>query len=196
MEKSAWRRYPLRVHVPDSLSDTVTVINPRTYKVTGTYQVGGQPNHVTPSWDGSVLWSNDTVGYNLVPFDPATGRPGRPVPVADPYNLYFTPDGGYALVVAEALDRIDFRDPRTMALRYSLHVPCSGVNHLDFTAGGRRAVASCEFSAHLLDISIPRHKVVKTMTLGTPTDLRWFPGASQPQDVRLAPDGRVFTSPT
>lgn len=154
----------------------VTVIDARTFKVTGTYPVGGQPNHVTPSWDGSVLWSNDTGGYDLPPFDPGTGKPGRPVPVADPYNLYSMPDGRHALVVAEALDRIDFRDPRTMALRYSLHVPCSGVNHLDFTADGDRAVATCEFSAQLLDISISGRKVLKTMTLGAPADLQWFRG--------------------
>ena len=190
--KPAWRRYPLRVYVPSGLSNTVTVIDARTFKVAGTYPVGSQPNHVTPSWNGSVLWSNDTSGYDLTPFDPRTGKPGRPVPVADPYNLYFTPDGRYALVVAEALDRIDFRDPRTMALRYSLRVPCSGVNHLDFTADGQYAVASCEFSAQLLHISIPRRKIVRTVTLGAPADLQWFPGASQPQDVRLAPDGTVF----
>jgi YVTN family beta-propeller protein len=192
MIKPAWRRYPLRFYVPNSLSNTVTVINGRSYKVVGTHPVGSQPNHVTPAWNGSVLWSDDTSGNDLNPFNPATGKPGQPVPVADPYNLYFTPDGGYALVIAEALGRIDFRNPQTMALRYSLHVPCLGINHLDFTADGRHALASCEFSGQLLDISIPRHKVVKTLKLGRATDLRWFPGASQPQDVRLAPDGRFF----
>jgi YVTN family beta-propeller protein len=190
--KPAWRRYPLRVYVPNSLSGTVTVINPRTYKVVGTYPVGSDPNHVTPSWDGSVLWTDDTGGNDLVPINPATGKPGKPVRVADPYNLYFTPDGRYALVVAEALNRIDFRDPGTMALRYSLHVPCAGINHLDFTAGGQRAVASCEFSAQLLEISIPRRKVIRKLTLGEPTDLHWFHRASQPQDVRLSPDGATF----
>lgn len=68
--------------------------------------------------------------------------------------------------MAEALARIDFRNPRTMRLRYSLHVPCAGVNHLDFTATGQYALASCEFSAKLLLIDIPARKVVKTLTLG------------------------------
>jgi YVTN family beta-propeller protein len=187
-----WRRDPVRVYVPNSLSDTVTVINPGTYKVIGVFPVGAEPNHVTPSWDGSVLFVNDTGGNSLVPINPRTGKPGAPVPVADPYNLYFTLDGKYALVMAEALGRIDFRDPHTMRLRYSMRVPCSGVNHMDFTADGRFAVASCEFSAQLLYISVRTRHVVAAMRTGTATDMMRIPGGSMPQDVRLSPDGKVF----
>ncbi|HKB30583.1 MAG TPA: YncE family protein, partial [Streptosporangiaceae bacterium] len=187
-----WRRDPLRVYVPNSLSNTVTVINPRTYKVTGEFPVGAQPNHVTPSWDGSVLYVNDTDGNSLVPINPATGTPGPPVPVPDPYNLYFTPDGKYALVMAEALDRIDFRDPHTMRLRYSMGVPCSGVNHMDFTPDGRYAVASCEFSAQVLYINMRTHRVVAAIRTGVATNMMRIPGGSMPQDVRLSPDGKIF----
>jgi YVTN family beta-propeller protein len=187
-----WRGDPVRVYVPNSLSNTVTVINPRTYKVIGEFPVGAQPNHVTPSWDGSVLYVNDTARNSLVPINPASGKRGAPVRVADPYNLYFTPGGKYALVMAEALGRIDFRDPHTMRLRYSMGVPCSGVNHMDFTADGRYAVASCEFSAQLLYINVRRHKVVAAMRTGRPTDMMRIPGGSMPQDVRLSPDGKIF----
>jgi YVTN family beta-propeller protein len=187
-----WRGDPLRVYVPNSLSNTVTVIDPETYKVIGQFPVSGQPNHVTPSGDGSVLWVNDTDGYDLTPINPATGQPGRPVPVADPYNLYFTPDGRSAMVMAESLDRIDFRDPRTMKLRYSMPVPCNGINHMDFTADGHSAVASCEFSAQLVRIDIARRKVTGTVTLGAASHMTAVPGASMPQDVRISPDGRTF----
>ena len=34
--------------------------------------------------------------------------------------MYFTPDGKSAIVVAEAFKRLDFRDPKTMALQSSL----------------------------------------------------------------------------
>jgi len=187
-----WRGDPVRVYVPNSLSNTVTVINPQTYKVIGQFPVGAQPNHVTPSWDGSVLFVNDTAGNSLVPINPATGRPGAPVPVTDPYNLYFTPDGRYALVMAEAFNRIDFRDPHTMRLLSSMSVPCAGVNHMDFTADGRYAVASCEFSAQLLYIDVRSHKVTASIRTGVPTDMMRIPGGSMPQDVRLSPDGKIF----
>jgi YVTN family beta-propeller protein len=190
-----WAHDPYRVYVPNSLSGTVTEINPRTYRVIRTFGAGGQPNHITPSWDGSVLWVNNTGGDSLTPISPQTGMPGRPVPVADPYNLYFTPDGKTAMVMAEALNRIDFRDPHTMSLRSSMPVPCSGVNHLDFTADGRHAVASCEFSAKLLWIDIPARKVGETLILGKAMSAPMTapgPGYSMPQDVRLSADGNVF----
>ena len=78
-----WLKDPVRVYVPNSLSNTVTVIDPQTYKVIGEFPVGGQPNHVTPSWDGSVLFVNDTRGNSLVPINPANGKPGAPIPVTE-----------------------------------------------------------------------------------------------------------------
>jgi len=59
--------------------------------------------------------TNDT-GNSLTAIDPRTGRPGRTIPVEDPYNMYFTPDGRYAIVVAERLRRLDFRQAHTMKL--------------------------------------------------------------------------------
>jgi DNA-binding beta-propeller fold protein YncE len=116
---------------------------------------------------------------------PDPDRPGhRPAgPPADPYNLYFTPDGSRAIVVAERLRRLDFRDPHTMRLRHALAVPCRGVDHLDFTADGRFLLASCEFSGQLLWVDVRRERVAGVVRLE--------PG-SMPQDVKLALDGRLF----
>jgi YVTN family beta-propeller protein len=190
-----WARDEARVYVPNSLSSTVTEIDPRTYRVTRTFAVGAGPNHVTPSWDGSVLWVNNTVGGSLTPIDPRTGRALTPVEVADPYNLYFTPDGQYALVMAEALNRIDFCDPHTMQPRYSMRVPADGVNHLDFTADGRYALASCEFSGTVVWIDVAARRVLGKLRLGMAMDAPMAapgPGYSMPQDVRLSADGEIF----
>ena len=109
----------------------------------------------------------------------------RSIPVADPYNMYFTPDGRNAIVVAERLHRLDFRDPHTFRLRHSLLVPCAGVDHMDFSADGAYLLASCEFSGQLVKIDVARQRVVGVLDL---PDGR----AGMPQDVRLSPDGRVF----
>jgi YVTN family beta-propeller protein len=177
------RRFPSRVYVPNSESGTVDVIDPATRRVVGQFATGRLPQHVVPSWDLRTLWVTNDESNSLTPIDPATGRPGGPVPVADPYNLYFTPDGSRAIVVAERLRRLDFRDPHTMRLRRSVAVPCKGVDHLDFTADGRFLLASCEFSAELVRVDVRRERVVGV--------LRLEPGA-MPQDVKLAPDGRLF----
>jgi len=177
------RGFPSRVYVPNSESNTVSVIDPRTYKVTATFPVGALPQHVTPSYDLKTLWVDNDQGNSLTPIDPRSGKPGKPVPVSDPYNLYFTPNGRYSIVVAERLQRLDFRDAKTMRLHHSLAVPCPGVDHMDFTANGRYLLASCEFGSSMVRVDVRREKVVGTLALK--------PGA-MPQDVKLSPDGRTF----
>ena len=118
-------------------SNTVTEIDPRTYRVIRTFPTGRQPQHVVPSWDLRALWVNNDLGNSLTPIDPVTALPGRPVAVHDPYNLYFTPDGKHAVVMASNDHRLVFLDPHTMAVQKSVPVPCAGVNHADFAADGR-----------------------------------------------------------
>ena len=178
------RHDPARVYVPNSKSDTVDVISQRTMKVIAHFPVGGLPQHVTPSWDLKTLWVTNDTGNSLTPIDPRTSRPGRPVPVLDPYNLYFTADGRRAIVVAEAHQELDFRDPHTMRLRTALHVPqCVGADHMDFTADGREALVSCEFSGRAIVIDLEHPRVLKTIPLRV---------GAMPQDVKLSPDGRTF----
>jgi YVTN family beta-propeller protein len=177
------RARPL-VYVPNSGSDSVDVIDQRTFRVVDHFDVGALPQHVTPSHDLRTLYVADDAGNTLTPIDPRTGRPGRPIPVTDPYNLYFTLGGRLAIVVAERLERLDFRRAHTFRLVSSLKVPCAGVNHLDFTANGRFAIASCEFSGRLVKIDVRRRRLVATRRLP-----RRY---SVPQDVRAAPDARTF----
>src|SRR6266481_1662337 len=111
----ALRARPL-VYVPNSRSATVTVIDPLTYRVVRTFSTGALPQHVVPSYDLGTLWVANNEGNSLTPIDAATGQDGTPVRVDDPYNLYFTPDGRFAMVIAERLHRIDFRDAHDMRL--------------------------------------------------------------------------------
>jgi YVTN family beta-propeller protein len=171
------------VYVPNSRSGTVDVIDPSTYKVVEHFAVGDLPQHVVPSWDLKTLYVTNDTGNSLTPINPKTGKPGRMIPVEDPYNMYFTPDGRYAIVVAERLARLDFRDAHTFRLKHSLPVPCRGVDHMDFSADGSYLVASCEFSSQLVEVDVARQKVVATITL---------PRVAGPQDVKLSPDGSVF----
>jgi DNA-binding beta-propeller fold protein YncE len=174
-----------RVYVPNSASNTVDVIDQRTFKIVAHYRVGLLPQHVTPSYDLKTLWVENDVGNSLTPVSPITGRPkGKPVPVSDPYNLYFTPGGRFAIVVAERLHRLDFRFAHTMKLHRTLVVPCSGVDHMDFSANGRFLLASCEFSAEMIKVDVRRERVVGVVRLPR--------AGAMPQDVKLSPDGKVF----
>jgi YVTN family beta-propeller protein len=172
---------PSLIYVPNSDSNSVTVINPRTYKVINEFPVGTNPQHVVPSYDLKTLWVNNDQGNSLTQINPATGKPGKTIPVTDPYNLYFTPDGHYAIVVEERNQILDFRDPHTMRSKHALPVPCDGINHMDFTADGRYLVVSCEFGGGLVKVDLAGQKVVRRVDLG-----------SAPQDVKLSPNGKLF----
>jgi len=184
MISAAARRDPPRVYVPNSESNTVDVIDPRTFKVVEHFAVGALPQHITPSYDLKRLYVDDDVGNTLTPIDPRTGRRGRPFPVDDTYNLYFTPGGRLAIVVAERMRRLDFRTAHTFRLVRSLTVPCAGPNHLDFSADGSYAVVSCEFSGQLLKVDVRKQRVTKVVHLPRAYAI--------PQDVRASPDGKVF----
>jgi YVTN family beta-propeller protein len=172
-----------RIYVPNSQSNTVDVIDPATYRVVGHFAVGALPQHVVPAYDLRWLYVTNDQGNTLTQIDPRTARPVRTIAVEDPYNMYFTPDGRDAIVVAERNARLDFRDAHTFALVHSVAVPCSGVDHMDFTADGTKALVSCEFSHQLLELDVARQRVVKVFTTH---------GLGMPQDVKLSPDGRVF----
>jgi DNA-binding beta-propeller fold protein YncE len=178
------RKFRPLIYVPNSLSNTVDEIDPHTYKIVRHFKVGELPQHVVPSYDLKTLWVNNDKGNSLTPIDPRNGKPGKPVHVLDPYNLYFTPNGAYAIVMAEAYQRIDFLDAHSMKLRHTLSLPsCPGVNHADFSRNGRLMLASCEFGGRMILIDVPHQKLLRTITLR--------PGAA-PQDVKLSPDGRVY----
>jgi YVTN family beta-propeller protein len=175
------RRFPERVYVPNSGSGTVDVIDPRTYKVIRHFRVGRVPHHITPSWNMQKLYVDNTGGDSLTVIDPARGRPIGRVKVRDPYNLYFTPDGTKAVVVAERYDSLDFRDLHTWRLLKRVPIPARGPDHLDFSASGSFLLISTEFSGRVYRVNTSAMKVTGKVIVG-----------GLPVDVKLSPDGSVF----
>jgi DNA-binding beta-propeller fold protein YncE len=181
----AVRGDPALVYVPNSMSNTVDVISQRTMKIVRQFPTGALPQHITPAYNLRTLYVDNDAGNSLTPINPRTGHVGAPIPVEDPYNLYFTPDGRFAIVVAERLQQLDFRSPTTMRLVHSLSVPqCRGVDHMDFSANGRYAFASCEFSSEMIEVDLRTQRVIRTLLLDG--------GRASPQDVKLSPDGRTI----
>ncbi len=207
-------KFPDLVYVPNSDSNSVDVIDPRTYRIIDHFKVRRQPQHVTPSYDLKTLWVLNDLGDSLTKIDPATGKKGDDIRVKDPYNMYYTPDGRFAIVVAERIHRLDFRNPTNFELVDSLPVPCRGVDHMDFSADGRYLIASCEFSGSIIKVDVEKRAVVGTLSLARAEDAaahhenaagesrgiaahraydrRHSPSGSMPQDVKTSPDGKVF----
>lgn len=212
-----------RVYVPNRGENTVSVIDPATLKVIDKFNVGVHPQHIVPSWDLRTLWvANNAEGRtdgSLTPIDPKTGKPGKSIPVDDPYNLYWSPDGQYAIVVAEAYKRLDFRDAKSMEMKFTIATPkCAGINHADFSIDGKFALFTCEFNGSITKIDLVNRKVVDTIKLSAYFNRpdaqllisapgkkpRYIPDPSNPggpdicttpgmpQDVRISPDGKIF----
>lgn len=176
------RRARYLIYAPDSQGDGVYVIDPHTDKVIRFIQTGAMVQHVVPAWNLKTLYATNDVGNSLTPINPDTGqRAGPNIPVTDPYNLYFTPDGRHALVVEEAEQTLAFRNPQTFALQKALDAKCPGIDHMDFSADGSFALASCEFSGLMVKIDLATETVGGYVHVG-----------GSPQDVKLSPDGRVF----
>ena len=172
---------PARVYVPNSSDGTVDVIDPISRLVITHFPVGSVPHHITPSWDLRQLYVDNTSANTLTVIDPRTSLPVDTIRIADPYNLYFTPDGKAAIVVAERLNRLDVYDWSTWTLSFSVPVPWPGVDHLDFSADGHILLTSAEFSGAMVKVDLTRRMVVGYAYVG-----------GLPVDVRLAPDGSVF----
>ena len=189
MFSSVVKNFPARVYVPNSKSDTVDIIDPATYKIIGHFALPKhtkgllEPQHVVPSWDLKKLWVAQDLGDQLTMIDPATGQQGETIHVDDPYNMYFTPDGKYSIVMAEREKRLDFRDAQTMKVVNRVPVNCRGVNHADFSIDGRYMIATCEFSSQVIKVDIASQKVLAYMSLEP---------KGMPQDCRISPDGKVF----
>jgi YVTN family beta-propeller protein len=181
MFSPAVRGVPERVYVPNSESGTVTEINPATFRVVRTFTTGTYDQHITPGWNLRRLYVNNTTSNTLTVLSPRTGRAIGTIPVIDPYNLYFTPDGSKAIVVAEGLERVDFRNPRTWRLIKSVRIPSPGPDHLDFTADGRAFLISCEFAGAVYRVDTRTMRVTGRVLTG-----------GLPVDVKLSPDGARF----
>jgi YVTN family beta-propeller protein len=178
----AVRGVPERVYVPDNVTDTVSVIDPRTFKIVAVYPVGALPQHVTPSWDLRHLYVDDSGQDSLTVIDPRSGRPVRTIDgVPQPYNLYFTPDGSKAIDVVEYQNQLDFMDPHTWRILRVVAIPWAGIDHGDFTADGRYILMSTEYSGIVVKVDTVRMRLVGSVQVG-----------GKPIDIKASPDGSVF----
>jgi YVTN family beta-propeller protein len=175
------------VYVPHSGSGEVRVIDPATFKQVDQFPAGKEVQHVVPSYDMQTLYATDDIGNTITPIDPKTGSHGDRIPIVDPYNMYFLPDGSAAVSVAEAQKTLVFYDWHTWKEQGRLPVPeCGGIDHADYTADGRTAVFTCEFAGRVAVVDIASRTLLRTI------DMPVRHTHMGPQDIKLSPDGQRF----
>ena len=181
------KSYPAYAYVPHNRSGDVWVIDQRTHAVVNKCYVGGELQHVVPSYHLTELYATDDVGNRIRVIDPRTGRCGRTIDVRDPYNMYFTPDGRFAISVAEALRELVWYDPVTWQVHDVTSIPeCAGIDHADFSVDGRTAVFTCEFAGRVAVVDVASHQLLRVVQMPVANTMMG------PQDIKLAPDGSVY----
>ncbi len=174
-------------YVPNTKSGDVWVIDAATFQIVDKFSVGVEVQHVVPSYDMTELFATDDQGDVVRRIDPFTGQAGETIPVKDPYNMYFTPDGKYAISVAEKYRELVWYDPKTWRkARHDRRFRLQGIDHADFTADGKTAVFTCEFAGRAVVVDIASHQIVKEIDMPTMNT------TMGPQDIKLAPDGSVY----
>jgi YVTN family beta-propeller protein len=169
------------VYVPNELGGSVTIIDATTFKVLKTIQVGSYPHHVTPGWDMRSLLVNNMKSSTLAVIDPWSNTKVGRVPVAAPYNLYFTPDGTTAIDIAEPLDRVVFYDRSTWVRLGRVAIPTRGPDHADFSADGSYFLISTEYGGWVYKVDVSQRAIVAALQVG-----------GSPVDIKLSADGSIF----
>ena len=179
---------PPRVYVPNEGSNDVAVIDPETFEIVGRFAAGAAPEHISPDWDFSKLYVSNMNGATLTVIDPETQDAIETMQVPFPYNLFFTPDGSKAIVVADYLgidmvadNGLYFYDRETWELIKFVQVPWPGVNHLDFSPDGSYLMVTTESAGAVVKIDTTSLEILGTVDVG-----------GSPLDIRLGPDGDVF----
>ncbi len=172
---------PPHVYVPDETNGNITVIDPGTFQIIDRYPSGKTAHHVGASPDFTHLYVNNMGSSTLLEIDAQTGRPTRTIPVAAPYNLYFTTDGTKGMVAAEPNNSLDFYDATTWQLIKRLRLPCNGVDHADLSADGRYLLISCEFDGQVFKVDTDHMSILGSVRVG-----------GLPIDIKASPDGAVF----
>ena len=179
---------PPRVYVPNEGSNDVAVIDPETFEIVGRFAAGAAPEHISPDWDFSKLYVSNMNGASLTVIDPETEEVTDTMQVPFPYNVFFTPDGSKAIIVADYLgidmvadNGLYFYDRETWELIKFVQVPWPGVNHLDFSADGSYLMVTTESAGAVVKIDTTTLEILGSVDVG-----------GSPLDIRLGPGGDVF----
>lgn len=96
------------VFVLNSLDDSVSVINPKTWTETRRINTGKQPHHLYLTPDEKSIIVANALSDSLTFIDPKTAEVQRVVrDVIDPYQLRFSPDMKWFVTAANRLNHID-----------------------------------------------------------------------------------------
>jgi len=133
-----------------------------------------EPHHTAPTPDGKYLMVGDTAGNMAFFLDAATGERVKQIPIVDPYQLQFSPDGHYFTVAGLARNQIDIYDARDN-FKLLHRVPASAMpSHMNYSPDSSVVYVSLQDTGKLTAVETASGKVLWTTDVGsTPAGVLW-----------------------
>ena len=173
--------------VTNTKSDSVSVIDTNTFEVLATIPVGnGKPNRIVFHPDGKWAWVVYDKSHDLGVIDADTRKLVKRVKIGgNPYNLSFTPDGRYLLVLDwssdTSNDEIIFYDLQAEKIDGRVEVS-TWPAHSVFSRDGKRLYVSGETAGDLTVIDVTTRTTVA----------RHVHGGGDAMGLALAADGKIL----
>jgi len=168
------------IFVLNSLDANVSVIDPKTWKVTRQIATGKEPHHLYMTPDEKSVIVANAASDSLTFIDPKTAEVQRVVRnTLDPYQLRFSPDMKWFVTLANRLNHIDIYRWNGQDLELVKRVASSKTpSHVWINSKSTTAYATMQDSDELVAVDLPTQTIkwrVKTGSLpadvfGTPDD--------------------------
>lgn len=149
----AWAAAPSAVLVVNSGEATLSVIDLASRAERSRIRVLREPHHWALSPDGADVLIGDTAANEMLFLDPVSFAIKRRLPMADPYQLSFTPDGRLLVVAGIARAQVDIYDAKTYSLIKRIALK-SMPSHIDFTPNSATAFITLQGTGKLAAIDL------------------------------------------
>ena len=153
------------LYITNTKSESASIIDTDTLEVVGTVQLGqGKPNRIVFHPDGKTAWVVYDKSHDLGVIDAETKKLVRRVKIGgNPYNLAFTPDGRYLLVLDwssdTSNDEVIFYDLKEQKVDGRVEVS-TWPAHAIFSRDGKLVYVSGETAGDVTVIDVTQRKVV------------------------------------
>ncbi|MBU3738734.1 MAG: YncE family protein [Rhodoferax sp.] len=174
---------PAPIFVMNSLSASVSVIDPQTWREVQRIPTGKEPHHLYLTPDEKSLVVANALGDSLTFVDPRTAQVQRTVRgILDPYQLRFSPDMRWLVIAGNRLNHVDIyrwdgTEPRLVRRLASSRTP----SHVWIDSRSSTVYATMQDSDELVAID-----------LLTQTEKWRVPTGPMPADVYGTPDDRLL----
>jgi YVTN family beta-propeller protein len=166
--------------IANSLSDTLTIVDARSFEPFRTVRVGREPHKFRLSQSGRTVYSCNTTSDEMIEIDLADLRIVRHIPILDPYNVIFTKDGRHLYKLAYRYTFVEIHDAETFRRVRRLETGASP-SHFALTPDGRWFVNSNQHANTVTVIDTQRMAIAHRLRVDA------FPaGVAVSQDGRFA----------